>query len=398
MPATLPASQAETWVDSVDLRGAGKVTGDVSGVPSFALIETQGPAPFSLLLSTLILSALLSLTVMLGRMTSVSPTPRPEAFTLLFAPPLPMKPRASALKYSIPDSTGIRRDSDAAGVDVPAPASAQAPDAPPASLPLTSSAVAPQPPPPQALTPSAPNPIQPERAQPPAELASTAEKVEAPKPNPAPAVPASVNRETVSLARHTPEDDPTADARHDMVASVPEPLGGAPLSRLIEQQEGLAAGLAALPSTQRLGLPQVSIRVNAEWLAALPKTHERLYFSIGAPRPDGEVLAYLPDSHSFELERPEQPLWQIHDGGRVPALAELRASAGEWLGVSPELVGLYTWHPPVFEDALRMFVLERMQEVGVHLGPRDLVTVRLSPSAGGTVMNLEPIHPDDSVY
>ena len=46
---------------------------------------------------------------------------------------------------------------------------------------------------------------------------------------------------------------------------------------------------------------------------------------------------------------------------------------------------------PVFENALRMFVLERMEQMGVQLGPRDLVTVRLASGPGGCVMNLEPI-------
>ncbi len=173
-------------------------------------------------------------------------------------------------------------------------------------------------------------------------------------------------------------------------------LGGLPLSQLIEDQAGLAAGLAALPSAERLSLPRVSIRVNAEWLAALPKTQERLYFSITAPEADREVLTYVPETHSFNLEPPERPLWQIHDGERVPALAELRAAAGRWLGVSPALVGLYTWHPPVLENALQMFVLERMEELHVHLGPRDVVTVRLASGSEGAVMNLEPIRPDAS--
>jgi hypothetical protein len=169
-----------------------------------------------------------------------------------------------------------------------------------------------------------------------------------------------------------------------------------PLAQLLEDQAGLAAGLAALPSAERLGLPRVSIRVNAEWLEALPKTQERLYFSITTPEADREVLAYVPGTHGFILEHPEHPLWQIYDGERVPALAELRAAAGRWLGVSPTLVGLYTWHPPVFEDALRMFVLERMQELRVHLGPRDVVTVRLASGSEGAVMNLEPIREDAS--
>jgi hypothetical protein len=185
-------------------------------------------------------------------------------------------------------------------------------------------------------------------------------------------------------------------AARDTPKAGPESLGGLPLAQLLEDQAGLAAGLAALPSAERLGLPRVSIRVNTEWLEALPKTQERLYFSITTPEADREVLAYVPGTHSFMLEHPEHPLWQIYDGERVPALAELRAAAGRWLAVSPNLVGLYTWHPPEFEDALRMFVLERMQELHVHLGPRDVVTVRLASGSEGAVMNLEPIREDAS--
>jgi len=168
-----------------------------------------------------------------------------------------------------------------------------------------------------------------------------------------------------------------------------------PLSELIEDEAGLAAGLAALPSSQRVNLPRVSIRVNAEWFQALSQTKERLYFSISAPEADGEVLAYVPDTRSFNMERAERPLWQIRDGERVPALAALRTAAGRWLGVSPQLVGIYTWHPPVLENALRMFVMERMQDLHVQLGPRDVVTVRLASGSGGAVMNLEPIRARD---
>jgi hypothetical protein len=43
-----------------------------------------------------------------------------------------------------------------------------------------------------------------------------------------------------------------------------------------------------------------------------------------------------------------------------------------------------------------MFVLERMQELHVHLGPRHVVTVRLAAGSDGAVMNLEPIREDAS--
>jgi hypothetical protein len=221
--------------------------------------------------------------------------------------------------------------------------------------------------------------------------------MEAPKLNPKAVPLGSINNVVTHNLKLVPDAaGPTRVTARDVPKIGPESLGALPLSQLIEDEAGLAAGLAALPSAQRLSLPRVSIRVNSEWFEALPKTQERLYFSITTPEADREVLAYVPDTHSFNLERPERPLWQIHDGERVPALAELRAAAGRWLGVSPTLVGLYTWHPPVLENALRMFVLERMHELHVHLGPRDVVTVRLAAGSEGAVMNLEPIRGDGS--
>jgi hypothetical protein len=168
-------------------------------------------------------------------------------------------------------------------------------------------------------------------------------------------------------------------------------LGTLPLPQLIEDEAALAAGLAALPPGQRLALPRVSIRVDAEWLEALPQTKEELYFSVTRPQEDSEVLAYLPATQSFTLKRPLRPLWQIREGERVPALAALRSAAARRLGVPPELVSLYTWHPLVLENALRMFVLERMKQMGMQLGPSDVVTVRFASGPGGCLMSLEPI-------
>jgi hypothetical protein len=54
-------------------------------------------------------------------------------------------------------------------------------------------------------------------------------------------------------------------------------------------------------------------------------------------------------------------------------------------------VSLYTWHPPVLENALRMFVLARMEHLGVQLGPSDVVTVRFASGPDGCLMTLEPI-------
>jgi hypothetical protein len=251
--------------------------------------------------------------------------------------------------------------------------------------------------PPELMEKRPPIPIQPQRSVAESAPAITPIARDAATPIPAP-LPVSPIKDVVprdlNPAQVTP-DPPNVTAR-DVPKRGPESLGGLPLVQLIEAQAGLAAGLAALPSAERLSLPRVSIRVNANWLAALPMTRERLYFSITPPETDREVLAYVPSTHSFSLERPERPLWQIHDAEQVPAIEDLRAAAGRWLGVSPDLVGLYTWHPPVFENALRMFVLERMQELHVNLGPRDEVTVRLASGPGGAVMNLEPIREEAS--
>jgi hypothetical protein len=188
---------------------------------------------------------------------------------------------------------------------------------------------------------------------------------------------------------------PPASSTHVAAGDARKPavnaLGSLPLPQLIEREAALAAGLAALPPGRRLALPRLSIRVDADWLEALPQTKEELYFSVTRPQGDSEVLAYLPATHSFTLKRPLRPLWQVREGERVPALAALRSAAACRLGVSPELVGLYTWHPPVLENALRMFVLARMEHMGVQLGPSDVVTVRFASGPDGCLMSLEPI-------
>jgi hypothetical protein len=180
---------------------------------------------------------------------------------------------------------------------------------------------------------------------------------------------------------------PASDARKP----APDALGTLPLPRLIEDEAAIAASLAALPPGRRLALPRVSIRVDAEWLEALPQTKEELYFSVTRPQGNSEVLAYLPATHNFTLRRALQPLWQIREAEQVPVLAALRSAAASRLGVSPELVGLYTWHPLVLENALRMFVLARMEYTGVQLGPSEVVTVRFASGPDGCHMSLEPI-------
>ncbi len=380
------------------LRPAGEPDPDGMGVPRFALLETRGPDPRALLLSTVILTALVSLSLIWGRFSSVTRAPRVEIVTLLVAPPEPWTlPDIPTMKNPSESSTLLPPAAEPASAKPPSPEMTKSRSAPLKAEPLTPDLVAAAPIPLEIMEKPPPIPIQPERAVASIAPAAPLAAAEAPKPNPGPVPLGSGNDDVVhdlKLASDTP--GPSRVTASDVPKIGPESLGGLPLSQLIEDQAGLAAGLAALPSAERLSLPRVSIRVNAEWLEALPKTQERLYFSITTPEADREVLAYVPDTHSFNLERPEQPLWQIHDGERVPALAELRAAAGRWLGVSPTLVGLYTWHPPVFESALRMFVLERMQELHMHLGPRDVVTVRLAAGSEGAVMNLEPLREDAS--
>jgi hypothetical protein len=398
MPATFPAIKAEGWADAIILRPVGEPEPEGSGVPRFALLETGGPDPRALLLSVFILAGLISPSIILGYFTRDIRPARPWMVTLLEAPPeLRTLPDISMRKNFSESSTHLLHTPEPVTVRLPLPDRGESQFLPRHAELTIPDEVAAEPMPTEVIQTPLPSPIPPERAAPTIAPAATPAVVEATQPNPAPVSTGSghdvvehdpkLARETGSPARVTAQDVPKAGS---------ESLGGLPLSQLIDDQDGLAAGLAALPSAERLELPRVSIRVNAEWLAALPKTRERLYFSITTPEADREVLAYVPDTHSFNLERPERPLWQIHDGERVAALAELRAAAGRWLGVSPTLVGLYTWHPPAFEDALRMFVLERMQELRVHLGPRDVVTVRLASGSEGAVMNLEPIREDAS--
>jgi hypothetical protein len=380
------------------LRAAGDPDPEGTGVPRFALLETRGPDPRALLLSTLILATLVSLSIILGRIPSVTRAPQAETVTLLVAPPDPP---------TLPDISTLKNSSESSTYPLHAPEPVTAKPLLPEMMKLqsvshkaeelTHDLAAAEPVPSELVEKPSPIPIQPERVVASIAPAAPPAVTETPKPNPGPVLPVSGHDDVGhDLKPAAAASDPSRVAAADVPKTNPESLGGLPLSQLIEDQAILAAGLVALPSAERLSLPRVSIRVNAEWLAALPKTQERLYFSITTPEADREVLAYVPETHSFNLERPERSLWQIHDGERVPALAELRAAAGRWLGVSPALVGLYTWHPPVLENALQMFVLEQMQELHVHLGPRDVVTVRLASGSGGAVMNLEPIRQDAS--
>jgi hypothetical protein len=324
----------------------------MSDAPEFVLLDPSGPRPRALALSFGFSSTLLVLAVVLAHPTSATPAARVELISEVVVARgplwLPAKPpllnsHRSATPHSDPDPPA--QESHQLSVADP-PGEAAASVDPPATVVLKSQ---------QSLPP------------PPSEAASPAPK------------PAS---EAAGVTH-----DPANDARKP----APDALGTLPLPRLIEDEAALAASLAALPSDRRLALPSLSIRVDAEWLEALPQTKEELYFSVTRPQGDSEVLAYLPATHGFTLKRPLQPLWQIREGEQVPALAALRSAAASRLGVPPEFVGLYTWHPPVLENALRMFVFARMQQMGVQLGPGDVVTVRFASGPDGCLMSLEPI-------
>ena len=324
----------------------------MSDAPEFVLLDAGAPRPGALALSFGFSSALVVLAVVLARPMSATPPARAQLISEIVmargplwlpANPPPLDSHGSATPHADPDPPA--QESHPLSVADP-PAEAAASTDPPA-----------------AVLPKLQLSLQP----PPSEVVS---------PDPKPASEA---------AGVTP--DPASDA----LKPAPDALGTLPLPRLIEDEAALAASLAALPPGRRLALPLVSIRVDAEWLEVLPQTKEELYFSVTRPQGDSEVLAYLPATHNFTLKRPLQPLWQIREGEQVPALAELRSAAARQLGVSPELVGFYTWHPLVLENALRMFVLARMEYMGVQLGPSDVVTVRFASGPDGCLMSLEPI-------
>jgi hypothetical protein len=329
----------------------------MSDAPEFVLLDAGGPHPGALALSFGFSSALLVLAVVLARPSSATPPARAEMISEIVlargplwlpANPPPLDSQRSATPHSDPDQPA-QASHPLSVADPPAEADASV-DPPAAVLPK----------------------LQPSPEPPPSEIVP---------PDPKPASEAAGATHAV-----------TSDARKPF----PDALGTLPLPRLIEDEAALAASLAALPSDRRLALPSVSIRVDADWLEVLPQTKEELYFSTTRPQADSEVLAYLPATHGFTLKRPLQPLWQIREGEQVPALAALRSAAASRLGVSAELVGLYTWHPLVLENALRMFVLARMDHMGMQLGPSDVVTVRFASGPDGCLMSLEPIRAAES--
>ena len=329
----------------------------MSGAPEFVLLDATGPRPVALLLSFSFLSALLAFGSVLERPMGAAPPSRAELVSEIVLARGPLWLPASPATLRSRRRTASPSEPDPLAQELP-------------PLPVQSSAV-------EAAARTDP----PLAALPEQQLSLT------------PLASSNVFSTTRNLQAPPVVSQPAAGSARKPAQAA---LGALPLPQLIAREATLAAGLAAQPPARRLALPRLSIRVDADWLEALPQTKEELYFSVTNPKEESEVLTYLPATRRFTLKRPLQPLWQVHEGEQVPALAALRSAAARQLGVSPELVGLYTWHPPVLENALRMFVLARIEHLGVQSGPSDVVTVRFASGPDGCLMTLEPIRTNAS--
>lgn len=395
MQTISPASILEDWADAIILHEPADRDG--GSAPEFALLDLRGPNPVAFLFACVWLSALVFLGTILSHPQRPLSAERATTITEITLPPEPLDlaensrgPSSPEVKPSEPQPDASAPPTSEPLPDLPTPQPI-AVSKPPATVPSVPAPTIE----PNISSPAAPPTLQPEKASTPTLAIAAA----APKPQPEIASLPTDRVPSRSLKLLPASPAPTLPARAAVAETrnaVPEALGTLPLNSLLRDQAFLATQLASLPSDQRLALPQVWIRVNAEWFAALAQTHERLYFSLTTPGAESEVLAYLPATNHFVLERPQRPLWQVRDGEQVPALAALRIAAARQLGAPASLVGIYTWHPPVLESALRMFVFEQMRQLGVRLGPQDVVTVRLASGPGGCVMNLEPIR-DDSL-
>jgi hypothetical protein len=374
---------------------------DGKEAPEFLLLDVRGPSPGALLASVASLSILLLAAVLVSDHRSAAPLPAAGALTSIdIAGPaisLPMWVRAgrrvntrhpfkTSESRRTPWASRFRAVRGAPRTSRP-PEPARSPTwaAPSTMLSTHSLASLSKPSNLAAVAPPARSKIP---ASPPQQK---------PRPTVAPLPMAGTPSHALSLVDFPAKPLLPADARPALSAirDVPKPvadtLGTLPLPTLLRREAALAASLEALPRGERLALPRVSIRVDATWIEALPQTHERLYFSVTVPQADTRVLAYSAESRNFGVEPALRPLWQIRDVERVPALVFLRQAAARRLGVPRALVSLYTWHPPLFENALRMFVLERMQQLGIALQAADVVVVRLLSGPTGYVMRLDPV-------
>jgi hypothetical protein len=360
---------------------------DGNEAPEFVLLDLRGPSRSALVASVVCLSALLMATVFLANHRSAARSPVAGVFRSIVV----VRPA-----LSLPAKPGARRRVDAWHLSklsesrlVPPANRVRAPSLPRRSSPSPLS---------RSLTPPGPwSPpgliarVFPARGEIPAPVPEKPHSTVVPLP------PARTTSQALSLVDFPPKPllppavRPSTPAMRDLPKRVADTFGTLPLPTLLRREAVLAASLEALPRRRRLALPRVSIRVDATWIEALPQTHEKLYFSFTVPQGDTRVLAYSAESKNFSIELALRPLWQIRDVDRVPALVFLRQAAARRLGVPPALVSLYTWHPPLFENALRMFVLERMEQLGIALDAADVVAVRVLSGPNGYVMRLDPV-------
>jgi hypothetical protein len=330
----------------------------------FALLETPGPQPAALMLSTSSLITLLILATFLARAQHPTrQTAREIGTRIISREQLQFQPSLPSLKFHVRTTRHFEPAAMATqhSLRLPPTSAKQHPPSGPIQSNVHSLGR-------DSVSPAIPNPH---------------DGVSPHVPTAANSLAASLMPLPLPAGRAHPSSG-TREPTRDVFGTVPLPV-------LISRETALAASLAALPAREIHSLPHLSIRVNAAWLEALPKTQEKLYFSCTRPQADTTVLAYLPRSRTFAREQALTPLWEIRDVSRVPPLAALRSQVARHLGVRDNLVGLYTWHPPVFENALRMFILERMDQLGISLGPHDGVTVSVASGPNGYVLNLEPI-------
>lgn len=168
-------------------------------------------------------------------------------------------------------------------------------------------------------------------------------------------------------------------------------LGSVTLREIVHGEKSLAAEFTALPPEERVTFPRVYIRVNSEWVQALPETGEKLYFSSSTPTKGGMALTYDPSSGRFVLDQVSTPLWRVENPGVVSGLDRLMAEAALQLGLPAGLIQVFTWHPTDFENAIKAVILRRISDSATVPAEIDSVTVSFRSTDRGYVLDLDPI-------
>ncbi|MGA2632338.1 MAG: hypothetical protein ABSG54_19250, partial [Terriglobia bacterium] len=172
------------------------------------LLETRGPDPRALALSAVVLSALVSLLIMLPRFQSVTRAPSAETVTLLVVPPEPRTlPDISTTKNSSESSTLLPQSAEPVTAKPPSPELTKSrlpavPVQPIRPTPVKAESIIPdsvaaEPIPRELMEKPPPIPIQPERAVAETAPIATPAAMEVPKLNPGPPPLGSVNNVVV---------------------------------------------------------------------------------------------------------------------------------------------------------------------------------------------------------